>query len=116
MNKKKLNSLANLGGFVYSTNEHFEFEQTPVQTTLPPKQQFLEAHFSTKGRAGKIATIVSGFIGTEDDLKNVAKLLKTKCGVGGSIKNQEIIIQGNYRDKIIEILKNEGYNVKRVGG
>ena len=116
MSKKKLNNLTDLGGFVFSTNEHFEFEQEEIQPTLAPNKQYLEAIFSNKGRAGKTATIISGFIGTEDDLKQLAKLLKTKCGVGGTVKDQEIIIQGNYRDKVMEILKKEGYNVKRVGG
>jgi translation initiation factor 1 len=116
MSKKKSNSLADLGGFVFSTNEHFEFEQAEIQATLAPNKQYLEAIFSNKGRAGKTATIIAGFIGTEDDLKQLAKLLKTKCGVGGTVKDQEIIIQGNYRDKVMEILKKEGYNVKRVGG
>lgn len=116
MSKKKLTDLSDLGGFVFSTNSSFEFEKEENQATLPSNQQYLEAIFSNKGRAGKTATIISGFIGSEDDLRQLAKLLKTKCGVGGSVKDQEIIIQGNYRDKIMEILKKEGYNVKRVGG
>ncbi|MBI9041460.1 translation initiation factor [Lutibacter sp.] len=116
MSKKKLNSLDDLGGFVFSTNNNFEFESEIPEETLAPKKQFLEAHFSNKGRGGKTVTIISGFVGTEDDLKSLGKLLKTKCGVGGSIKDNEIIIQGNYRDKIMEILKKEGYNIKRVGG
>jgi len=116
MSKKKSNSLSDLGGFIFSTNASFEFEKDEIQETLAPNQQFLEAIFSNKGRAGKTATIISGFVGSEDDLKQLAKLLKTKCGVGGSVKDNEIIIQGNYRDKIMEILKKEGYNVKRVGG
>ncbi len=117
MTKKKLNSFEALGGFVYSTNDDFEFENDTVeQQTLPPAQQHLEAHFSTKGRAGKIVTVIKGFVGSEADLKELAKLLKTKCGVGGSVKNGEIIIQGNYREKIITILQEQAYNVKRVGG
>lgn len=116
MSKKKSNSLSDLGGFIFSTNASFEFEKDEIQETLSPNQQFLEAIFSNKGRGGKTATIISGFIGTEDDLKQLGKLLKTKCGVGGSVKDNEIIIQGNYRDKVMEILRKEGYNVKRVGG
>ena len=69
-----------------------------------------------KHRAGKIAVIIKEFIGTTHDLKALGRLLKTKCGVGGSVKNGEIIIQGNVRDKVIEILGKEGYNHKRVGG
>jgi translation initiation factor 1 len=116
MSKKKLNSLEDLGGFVFSTNTNFEFENKEQEETLVPKKQFLEAHFSNKGRGGKTVTVITGFVGSEDDLKSLGKLLKTKCGVGGSVKDNEIIIQGNYRDKIMEILKKEGYNIKRVGG
>lgn len=116
MSKKKLNSLDDLGGFVFSTNDRFEYDQQDDQETLPPNQQFLNALFSSKGRAGKTVTVITGFVGLENDLKLLGKLLKTKCGVGGSTKDNEIIIQGNYREKIMEILKNEGYNVKRVGG
>jgi translation initiation factor 1 len=116
MSKKKLNSLEELGGFVFSTNDNFKPENNEETETLSPENQQLEAHFSNKGRAGKIVTVIKGFIGTEQDLKALGKQLKTKCGVGGSVKNNEIIIQGNYRNKIIEILSKEGYNVKRVGG
>lgn len=116
MRKKIKKSLEDLGGFVFSTNDSFEYEKEEVQETLPPNQQFLEALFSNKGRAGKTVTVITGFVGKENDIKVLGKLLKTKCGVGGSTKNNEIIIQGNYREKIMEILKKEGYNVKRVGG
>ena len=116
MSKKKLNNLEDLGGFVFSTNNDFEYEQEKEKATLLPKQQYLEAVFSNKGRAGKTVTVIKGFIGNDHDLKALGKMLKTKCGVGGSVKDNEIIIQGNYRDKIIEILTKEGYNVKRIGG
>ena len=116
MSKKKISSLEDLGGFVFSTNDSFEFDKEENQETLTPNKQYLEAHFSNKGRGGKTVTVITGFIGTETDLKSLGKLLKTKCGVGGSIKDSEIIIQGNYRDKIMDILRKEGYNVKRIGG
>ena len=116
MSKKKLNSLDDLSGFVFSTNDNFELNNEESQETLPPSEQYLEAHFSNKGRGGKTVTVVTGFIGEESDLKKLGKLLKTKCGVGGSVKDLEIIIQGNYRDKIMQLLKKEGYNIKRVGG
>jgi translation initiation factor 1 len=116
MGKKKLNSLEELGGFVFSTNDSFDYHKQEQIETLAPQKQFLEALFSNKGRGGKTVTIIAGFVGNETDLKSLGKLLKTKCGVGGSVKDNEIIIQGNYRDKIMEILKKEGYNVKRVGG
>lgn len=116
MAKKKLSNLSDLGGFVFSTNDDFELENNEVQETLAPNEQYLEALFSNKGRGGKTVTVIKGFEGTEADLKTLGKKLKTKCGVGGSIKDSEIIIQGKYRDKIMEILKADGYNVKRVGG
>ncbi len=114
---KKINDLSSLGGFVFSTNENFEFNTSEDnQETLPPNQQRLEAHLDKKNRGGKVATIIKGFVGTDDDLKTLGKILKTKCGVGGSTKDNEIIIQGNFRDKIMQLLKEEGYQVKRVGG
>ena len=118
MAKKNLNSLSDLGGFVFSTNQEEDFSEFSEQSeiSLKPEEQRLEAHFSNKGRGGKTVTVISGYQGAESDLKSLAKLLKTKCGVGGSVKEGEIIIQGNYRDKIMTILKQEGYQVKRVGG
>lgn len=117
MAKKKWNSLDDLGGFVFSTNENFSLESDEIseETLLPSKQQ-LEAHLDKKNRAGKIATIIKGFKGTDQDLKTLAKELKTLCGVGGAAKDSEIIIQGNFRDKIMEYLQKKGYKVKRVGG
>lgn len=79
-------------------------------------KQFLEAHFSNKGRGGKTVTIIKGFEGSDENLKKLAKLLKSYCGVGGTIKNGDIIIQGNFRDKIMDYLKQQGHQVKRVGG
>jgi len=118
MAKKKTNSLSDLGGFVFSTNESEDFSRfdDEIQENLKPEDQFLEAHFSNKGRGGKTVTLVTGFKGNEAELKDLAKLLKTKCSVGGSIKDGDIIIQGNFRDKIMSLLKKEGFNVKRVGG
>lgn len=114
---KKLSSLSDLGGFVFSTNKDFDFiQEDENQETLAPKNQRLEAHLDKKNRGGKVATVIKGFQGSEDDLKELGKFLKTKCGVGGSAKDGEIIIQGNFRDKVMEILSSEGYHVKRVGG
>ena len=116
MAKKKIGNLSDLGGFVFSTNDSFDPSEENDNDTLANNQQQLEAHFSNKGRGGKTVTVVKGFIGNDTDLKALAKLLKSKCGVGGSAKDGEIIIQGNYRDKVMEILKKENYNVKRIGG
>lgn len=118
MAKKKL-GLEDLGGFVFSTNDDFdesEYMEEGSQDELSPQEQRLEAHFSNKGRGGKTVTIIKGFQGNEEDLILLGKMLKKKCGVGGSTKDGEIIIQGDDREKIMQILKKEGYNVKRVGG
>lgn len=117
MAKKKM-GLEDLGGFVFSTDEDFNLDQDKGEQkeTPAPSSQHLEAHYSSKGRAGKTVTVVTGFIGTEEDLNSLGKQLKKKCGVGGSVKDGEIIIQGDVRDKIMAFLNNKGYNVKRVGG
>jgi len=113
---KKISSLEDLGGFVFSTNKDFDFETNREQEETPePKNQLLEAHLDKKNRGGKVATVIKGFVGNADDLKALGKELKTLCGVGGSAKDGEIIIQGNFRDKIMEYLKGKGYKVKRVG-
>lgn len=105
-------------GIVYSTNPDFEYnrENDEIQETLPPQQQDLRVSLDKKNRKGKAVTLITGFVGTEDDLKDLGKLLKTRCGVGGSAKNGEIIIQGDFREKVINLLDSEGYKVKRSGG
>lgn len=109
--KEKLN-------IVYSTNPDFKFEyEEEEQTeTLPNNQQKLYVSLDKKQRAGKEVTLVEGFIGSEDDLKDLGKLLKNKCGVGGTVKDNEILIQGNFKDKVFDILVKEGYQVKKKGG
>jgi len=103
-------------GIMYSTNPNFEFEyENKKMDTLANNQQNLEV-FIDKHRGGKIAVIIKNFVGTDDDLKDLGKILKAKCGVGGSTKNGQIIIQGNLRDKVMDILEREGYNYKRIGG
>ena len=89
MSKKKLNNLSDLGGFIFSTNENEDFSAfaDEVQETLTPNDQYLEAHFSNKGRGGKTVTVIKEFQGTETDLKSLAKLLKTKCGSIGESGN-----------------------------
>jgi translation initiation factor 1 len=106
----------NRKGVMYSTNPNFKFEyENQGMKTLTNTNQHLKVCID-KHRAGKIAVIIKDFVGTKDDLNALGKLLKTKCGVGGSAKNGEIIIQGDVRDKVMEILSKEGYNYKRVGG
>ena len=103
-------------GIVYSTNPNFEYQNENERLeTLPPNEQMLKICID-KHRTGRITVIIKKFIGTTNDLKALGKLLKIKCGVGGSVKNGEIIIQGNVRNKVMEILGKEGYNYKRVGG
>lgn len=96
---------------VYSTNPDFNYEciEEEQAETLPKNQQKLRISMEKKGRGGKTVTLIKGFIGSEEDLKDLGKLLKTKCGVGGSAKEGEIIIQGDFKQRIIELLKVEGY-------
>ncbi len=98
-------------GMVYSTNPDFVFESEEEEfATLPPQQQKLRVRIEKNGRGGKIVTIVAGFVGSDADLKALARLLKTKCGVGGSQKEGEILVQGDFKEKVIQILKSEGYS------
>ena len=105
-------------GMVYSTNPDFnyKYEEEEERNTLPPNQQDLSVSLARKKRKGKSVTLVTGFIGTNDDLKDLGKFLKTKCGVGGTVKEGEILIQGDFREKVIELLKKKQYKVKRTGG
>ena len=102
-------------GMVYSTNPDYQFEQEEIeqQETLAPKDQKLIVAIDRKGRGGKQVTVVSGFVGTDEDLEALGKQLKTKCGVGGSAKDGEILVQGDQRDKIVAILTGLGYKAKR---
>jgi translation initiation factor 1 len=112
MNKKKINT----NGIVYSTDPDFrQEEEAPAEETLSPKQQKLKVRLDTKQRAGKAVTLVEGFSGKKDDLEDLGKKLKTHCGTGGSVKDGEIIIQGDQRDKITQWLIRNGYSsVKRI--
>lgn len=111
---KKLSSLEDLAKI------QFENLAPDPEGYVAPEDEFvpqeLEAHFSNKGRAGKTVTLIKGFEGEASELKELAKTLKNAVGVGGTIKNGEIIIQGNYRDKLMGLLTEMGHKVKRVGG
>jgi len=104
-------------GYVYSTDPNFSFkeEQENVET-LPPAQQKLRVRLDTKQRAGKAVTLVEGFIGSAGDAEDLGKKLKTYCGTGGSVKDVEIIVQGDQREKVLQWLLKNGYkNSKKAG-
>ena len=104
-------------GMVYSTNPDFEYDtgEEPEAETLPPARQNLRVWLDRKQRAGKVVTLVRGFVGRDDDLQKLARLLKTRCGVGGAAKEGEILIQGDHRDRVVEILTRAGYGCKKAG-
>lgn len=100
-------------GFVYSTDPNFSYEPEPQeeQNTLPPAQQRLRLLLDTKQRAGKAVTLVIGFIGKTEDLEDLGKKLRNYCGTGGSVKDGEILIQGDQRSKALQFLQKQGYKV-----
>ena len=102
---------------VFSTNSDLKIDDKKegVIKKLRPSDQNLKIYLDRKNRKGKIVTLIKRFVGDKEDLKEMSKRLKKSCGVGGTAKNGEVLIQGNFREKIIEILKSDGYNVKRVG-
>jgi len=110
----------NRNGVVYSSNPNFDYnygEEEEEVSVIPPEQQVLRIFLDRKKRKGKDVTIVAGFEGSNDDLKILGKMLKTKCGVGGTVKDGEILIQGNHRDKVLKLLQDAGYSkTKKSGG
>ena len=114
MSKKNKNT----EGVVYSTDPGFQYQYNdePEIQTPEPKHQDLRVQLDKKQRGGKAVTLITGFIGTETDLEILGKKLKQKCGTGGAAKNGEILVQGDFRDKIIEMLRNDGFKVKKAGG
>jgi translation initiation factor 1 len=103
-----------INGLVYSTDPTFKVEEAhdELQTTLEPTKQSLRVKLDTKQRGGKVVTLIEGFIGTQDDLEILGKLLKTKCGTGGAVKDGAMMIQGDVKQKIITILQGLHYKVK----
>lgn len=115
MSKKNKNDIR---GFVYSTDPNFRFEEeeSAAAETLEPKQQKLRLKFETKHRGGKAVTLVTGFIGKDEDLQTLGKSLKNFCGTGGSAKEGEIIIQGDQREKVLQWLLKNGYTQTKKAG
>lgn len=112
MGKSKKN-----GGMVFSTNSDFDYDDESTEVETPPNgEQLLYVSIDKKKRKGKEVTLIEGFVGMDEDLKELGKQLKSACGVGGTTKNGEILIQGSFRDKIIELLDSKGYRTKRKGG
>lgn len=103
-------------GIMYSTNPNFEYETNQVEEeeTLPKEKQSLRISLDKRNRGGKSVTLITGFRGKQDSLDEIGKWLKTKCGVGGAVKNGEILIQGDFRQKVLELLQKEGYIKSRI--
>lgn len=115
---KKNNDWKKRDGIVYSTSDNFEFDSqdSNSEESISPSQQNLKVMLDKKARGGKKVTLVEGFQGSEEELKELGKTLKSKCGVGGSAKDGEILIQGDHRDKVVQLLLDLGFRTKKSGG
>jgi translation initiation factor 1 len=118
MSSPKKKVLNDFGGIMYSTDPSFVYEEEnlPTQEALSNAQQDLRVMLDRKNRGGKAVTLITGFKGTDAQLVDLAKMLKTKCGVGGAAKEGEILIQGDFKEKVFLLLQKEGFKVKKSGG
>jgi translation initiation factor 1 len=117
--KPKKKSLSDLGGIMYSTDPSFvapSYGDDQDQAVVPNNQQDLRVMLDKKNRGGKAVTLITGFRMNDERIESLGKQLKTKCGVGGSAKGGEMMIQGDFRDKIVDLLTKEGFKVKKAGG
>jgi len=115
---KRSKKFSSFDGIVFSTNPDQQISSIEEESfeTIKPNLQDLRVQLDKKQRGGKAVTLITGFIGSDEDLKNLGKMLKSKCGVGGSVKDDEILIQGDFRQKVMDLLLLAGYKVKRIGG
>lgn len=117
MSKPKKKIINDFGGIMYSTDPSFIYEEETAETEeLSNAQQDLRVMLDRKNRGGKAVTLITGFRGSEEQLTDLAKMLKTKCGVGGAAKDGEILIQGDFKEKVFLLLQKEGFKVKKSGG
>lgn len=118
INKMSARNKKSGDGIVYSTNPDFVYDDntTKEPDTLPPRQQDLRISLDKKLRGGKKVTLITGFVGKTDDLKTLGNMLKIKCGTGGSVKDGDILIQGDFRDRIMKLLQDNDYKAKKSGG
>jgi translation initiation factor 1 len=118
MNKSKKKQWKQREGIIYSTDPQYSYtyNNEEEEDTLPPAQQLLYVSIDRKQRKGKTVTLISGFVGKGEDRVDLARLLKSKCGTGGTVKDQAILIQGDFREKVIQVLNDNGYRTKRSGG
>ncbi len=118
MSKQKKNVFNSFDGIMFSTDPEFAYEadSEEVTETRQNDQQDLRVMLDRKNRGGKTVTLVTGFVGAVEDLEKLTKTLKSKCGVGGATKEGEVVLQGDFKEKVFLFLQNEGYKVKKSGG